>query len=232
MPAASGHGRGKHDERNGDRGLSHGDPVDTTRAGLGKIARKRSRGRASPSTLSANAKARLHSAPAMNESVQIERPHGRNAFSFRERHVMRALAAALFDPEGRGDIDVRLEWAVDQSDAMAGAARGAPLFGLRVALVLLQFFPLLFGFGARRMTNLRVHDRVRYLEALEQAKIPWFGLPVFAWKTILAATYFEHPDALAETGYDGVCLTGEGSLTRGNRRPSRLPVVQPRETAA
>jgi hypothetical protein len=151
-------------------------------------------------------------------------------FSRRERRILRCLAEALFtDGTSSPEFEARLDWVVDDIDGLVGASGLVTRAGLRGLLNVMQTMPPAFGYGPRTLTTLPLERRVSYLEKLELAS--GLGMSVVTWKILLGTSYFEHPEALSLTTYDGECLGGEGSLTRGTRRPSRSLRVVPGDAA-
>ncbi len=118
---------------------------------------------------------------------------------------MRALAKGLFDT-GAGIPEQRLDWMLQDADAFlsaAGPKTGALFVGVMAAL---ESMPVLLGEGPRRFSRLSPPARARYLERLERSRLSaLIALP----KAVLGLVYYEHPDAAAETGYDGDCMLGE-----------------------
>jgi hypothetical protein len=120
-----------------------------------------------------------------------------------------ALALALFD-RGPGIPADRLEWALRDIESFLEHAgpRTSFLFGL--AVTALEWLPLVFIGRPSRMSRLQADLRLRYLQAVDRSALAGaLLLP----KAILSLVYFEHPDAVRETGYDGTCLIGD--LPRG-----------------
>jgi hypothetical protein len=121
--------------------------------------------------------------------------------------VQRHLCWGLFT-DGSTDpgFEARVEWAVDQSKGMLGAAAWPTRFGLTAILLWLQWLgPLVMGLGFKRLTSLRHAETVQLFEALEGSRAGY--LLIASWKVVLAAHYFEHPDAFAQLG--------AGHATRG-----------------
>jgi hypothetical protein len=157
---------------------------------------------------------------AMSEAQAMTRDWENRALSARQKAVARALAEAMFDDGTTDGMAERLAWTIDELDKLLGFAGYVTRFGLKVLLFVLQVLPVFMGFGFARMSGLKRKQRLAFLESVEQSRVPFVSTAYFAWKTALTVTYFEHPDALLETGYTGTCLLGEGSLTRGGRRHS------------
>lgn len=110
---------------------------------------------------------------------------------------MFALAEALFD-RGAGVPADRLEWVLaDLGDFLGRAGHKTRTFFL-ITLALVEWLPLFMGrFG--RMSRLSPAARVDYLSRLDASPLaPLLALP----KAMVSLVYYEHPEALAETGYD------------------------------
>lgn len=122
----------------------------------------------------------------------------------KQLHIARSMADVLFDG-GEGIPAERLDYAVgelrDYSSRMGWQSRIA----LGFALWVVSFAPFLLWFQFRRFENLPKDRRLACLIALEQSKL---GMLLVVLKTVLSMVYFEHPDALAATGYDGIGLLG------------------------
>ncbi len=134
---------------------------------------------------------------------------------------MRALAKGLFDT-GAGIPEQRLDWMLQDADAFLSAA--GPKTGTLFAsvMVALESMPVLLGEGPRRFSKLSPQAQARCLERLERSRLSMLiALP----KAVLGLVYYEHPDASAETGYDGDCMLGElpqgtGLVQLGSKRGS------------
>lgn len=118
----------------------------------------------------------------------------------------RALARALFDA-GRGIPEARLDWMLADVDDFTGRAGAKTRLGFLAALLVLQWSPLFFGAWGR-MSALTPEARDRYLERLDRSALAvLIALP----KAVLGLCYYEHPEVVAELGYDGRPLITEGT---------------------
>jgi hypothetical protein len=115
-----------------------------------------------------------------------------------ERRTIGALAAALYDPRGRGRLDAVLEDVLAEVEAWLAAPDLFVRSALRALLVVIDLSPVRFGFGARAMTGLPLHQRVRYLAALDARAASSLNV----WKTLLGTAYFGHPVGAAEMQCD------------------------------
>lgn len=142
--------------------------------------------------------------------------------SFRQLRIARALTATLFD-DGSGVPAERLDYAMTELVGYASRVGRMTKLALSFALWVMQLAPfLLFGIF-RRFTGVSAEMRERCLRRLETSRL---GLVVVLLKTVLAMIYFEHPDALASTGYDAQGLLGP-AWAQGSASPVRkLPVVE------
>lgn len=131
--------------------------------------------------------------------------------------TVRALAEGLFD-RGQGLPADRLTWLLTDLESFLGHAgpRTRGLFVLVVAV--LEWLPLLVLGRPTRLSRLPSPARLLFLERLEQGP---FAILLALPKAAMSLTYYEHPDALKETGYDAQCLHGENPALvqlRGERR--------------
>jgi hypothetical protein len=117
------------------------------------------------------------------------------------RPVVRALAEALFAPDGEASPE-RLDAFVDEVDGFLSPASKTLRFGLVVMLRVLQWSPVLFG-TLRAFEDLTVDARVRHLERLEASPIKQLPLIVVAYKTVLTMLFYEDERELLALGYPG-----------------------------
>jgi hypothetical protein len=121
------------------------------------------------------------------------------------RAPARAFAEVMFDRGGGVPAD-RLDWTERELDAMLAAAGGRTRLAFGAVMIALELLPALFSGGPSRFSRLAPPARLAYLERIDASGLAiLLALP----KALLGLTYYEHPDALAETGYDGGCLRGE-----------------------
>lgn len=126
------------------------------------------------------------------------------ALSFRQLRIARSLAATLFD-DGSGVPADRLDFAMGELQGYAARAGRLTRLALRFAFWVLQLTPLFLCGIFRRFTSVSADIRQRCVGKLEGTRL---GLVVVLLKTVLSMVYFEHPDALASTGYDAEGLLG------------------------
>lgn len=119
---------------------------------------------------------------------------------------IRSLARALFD-RGSGIPADRLEWMIqDLGDFMAGAGPKTRTAFLLNILVLDLLAPVLRR-KLGRLRSLPPEDTVALLEQLDESNLAiLLPLP----KAMLALIYYEHPEAIRETGYDALPLITGG----------------------
>jgi len=118
-----------------------------------------------------------------------------------DRLVVRALAEAMFSPDGEVSAE-RLDAFVDEVDAFISPASKTLRFGLRVMLFAIRWSPLLF-FRLRPFDAMTVDERIAHLERLERSKVRQLPLLVVAYKTVLTMLFYEHPDEQRAIGYPG-----------------------------
>lgn len=114
--------------------------------------------------------------------------------------LARVLAATIFD-DGHGVPAERLDWLVAEYADFTRAVGAKTRLGFRGALLLLQLLPLFVVGVPLPMTWLSPSRRHRYLEKMEASAL--FTVLVTATKMPMALIYFEHPEVMATTGYDG-----------------------------
>jgi hypothetical protein len=126
-----------------------------------------------------------------------------------ERTLVRAIAEAMFhDPTQPPIPTERLDWLEGDVDDYLSRISGLSRLGLRVALRLFAVSPVLQGEGLILLQSLPVEARIGCLQRLEDSPLMPISMVFFLVKVVLAATYFEHPDALATIGFDGMALRG------------------------
>ncbi len=128
------------------------------------------------------------------------------SLSPRSLDVAAAVAEALFDRGARGRVPPeRLAFLRAELASYARSIGPQTSLALRAALLVAQLAPLALGPRRARLTSLPPDERGHALEALERSRL---GLVVVLLKVTLTMLYFEHPAALAETGYDAQGLRG------------------------
>lgn len=149
----------------------------------------------------------------------LSRDFERRTFSDRERAVIRPLAEAVFYDESDRDLSDRFDWLVPEVDRLVSATSWRVRLAYRITLSLLSIAPFLVSLRFCRLSTRPVTERAALLARLDHHPIGVLRLLLVPWKTALAFVYYEHPAALAETGYDDTCATG------APRRPGILGVV-------
>jgi hypothetical protein len=140
----------------------------------------------------------------------------------RQLRIARALTATLFD-DGSGIPPERLDYAMAELARYAARVGRFTRLALAFALWVMQLAPLLFLGIFRRFTDASAEIRLRCLRRLEVSRL---GLVMVLLKTVLSLIYFEHPDALASTGYDAQGLLGP-AWAQGDVSPvARLRVIE------
>ncbi|AKU89722.1 hypothetical protein AKJ08_0109 [Vulgatibacter incomptus] len=135
------------------------------------------------------------------------------------------MAATLFEADGPVPRE-RLDFAIEELRAYVARVGFQTRLAFDAAFFVMQVAPL-FVFGKlRRFTSLSTLARRRCIERLEQSRL---GLVVVLLKTMLSMVYFEHPDALAGTGYDAEGLIGP-AWAQGSTSPLSKLKLQVIET--
>jgi len=119
----------------------------------------------------------------------------------RHRPIVRALAEALFSPDGEASPE-RLDAFVDEVDAFISPASKTLRFGLVLMLGVLRWSPLLFG-KFRLFDSMTVAERIHHLERLDQSKVKQLPLIVVAYKTVMTMLFYEEEQELEGLGYPG-----------------------------
>jgi hypothetical protein len=123
----------------------------------------------------------------------------------RHRPIVRALAEALFSPDGEATPE-RLDAFVDEVDEFISPASKTLRFGLVMMLYVLRFSPLLFVLETRRLRlfdDMSVEERVHHLERLDKSKVKQLPLIVVAYKTVMTMLFYEDEQELRGLGYPG-----------------------------
>lgn len=119
--------------------------------------------------------------------------------------VTRAVLCTLVD-YGPGSVpEDRIAFTLRELRAYLDRVGFQTRIAFRAALLVVQLSPLLLLRSWRRFVRLPPAERARCLVGLERSRL---GLVVVLLKTTLCLHWFEHPDALARTGYDGQGLLG------------------------
>lgn len=118
----------------------------------------------------------------------------------RELH---ALASVLFATPAGAPPTERLNWTVYQVADLLAKVKGRGALVYRVSLVVVAWFAPLMIFRLPTLGRLSFEERVRALHRFEKSPL---GLMLFAIKAMLCIVYYEHPDAAAEIGFDGLGL--------------------------
>lgn len=144
--------------------------------------------------------------------------------SSRQLAVARAIAATLFEADALHPVPrERLDFALQELRAYVSKVGLQTRLALGAAFFVLQHAPFLLIGKIRRFTRLSGEARRKYLEKLERSR---FGIVMVLVKTLLSFVYFEHPDALAGTGYDAQGLLGPAYAVGAAPPTSRLRVLE------
>lgn len=120
--------------------------------------------------------------------------------SRRQVRVIRAVAEALLADGSGPPPRSRLESTVREVGAFTVRAGSQTRLGFRAALVAIQWSPLLYLRKPRRFASATLAERIACFERLEGGRLAILAVVL---KLSLCLAYFELPDALAETGYNG-----------------------------
>jgi hypothetical protein len=131
----------------------------------------------------------------------------RFGLSRREQRIARAVAETLFWDGEHPVPPERLDVLLDELDDYVRCAGGLTRGVLAVALAVVQLGPPLVLRRPRRLTSLSLERRLACLQRLESSRVALLPLLLGVIKIMLSMIYFEQAEALAETGYDGGCMT-------------------------
>jgi len=145
----------------------------------------------------------------------ITKDYARSTLRGADRPVVRALAEAMFSPDGEVSSD-RLDAFVEDVDAFISPASKTLRFGLVLMLVVIRWSPVLF-FRFKTFDEMTIDQRVEHLERLEHSKVKQLPLLVVAYKTILTMIFYEDEEEQRAIGYPGA--------ERSRFKRGALPVV-------
>jgi hypothetical protein len=120
----------------------------------------------------------------------------------RHRPVVRALAEALYSPDGEVSAE-RLDAFVDEVDGFISPASKTLRFALKSMLDIMRLCPLLILGKPTLFENLSLADRIKMLERMDRHKIQIFSLVLVAFKTLMTIAFYEDPVELKQLGYPG-----------------------------
>ncbi len=113
---------------------------------------------------------------------------------------LREVTRAMVDP-GSGVPEAQLDWAMTEMRQFAARAGGLTRLAVWGCLLFIQLLaPLLVLGKFKRFTSLPLPERTELLHLMESGRFVLLIVPV---KAIVCMHYFEHPEVLAATGYDG-----------------------------
>lgn len=119
--------------------------------------------------------------------------------------AMIAIAYGFFD-RGEGIPEDRLRWMIGDVDHFLMKAGWKTRSLFIIDMTAIELLPPLMIGRLCRFSRLKPKDRAKYLKKMDESR---FCILLALPKAIQGLCYYEHPDALAETGYDGTCLIGE-----------------------
>jgi len=119
------------------------------------------------------------------------------------RAAARAFAEALLADGETPPPPDRLDWALDELDDFLGHAGVRARRTFEASMVAVSTLaPLSIG-RPLPLGALAIGDRQRAIERFERTPL---GISVLGAKAMLCICYYEHPDAAAEIGADGLCM--------------------------
>jgi hypothetical protein len=123
----------------------------------------------------------------------------RTTLKAHHKPVLRALAEAMFSPDGEVAGD-RLDGFVEEVDRFISPASKTLRFGLVVMLFVIRWSPLFF-FKLKTFDELPLEERIEHLKRLEHSKSKQLPLLVVAYKTVLSMLFYEDEKELEGLGY-------------------------------
>lgn len=141
--------------------------------------------------------------------------------SARQIILARSIASALFDDGAAGVPEDRLAHVARELRAHFLRMGHQTRLAFRASLWMVQLSPILWRVRLRRFVGLSLPDRIRFLTWLETSR---FGLVLVLLKTVFGTLYFEHPDALAHSSYDGQGLLGPAVINPSAASPRTMPL--------
>ncbi len=144
--------------------------------------------------------------------------------STRQLAVAHAVAATIFEADSLHPVPPeRLDFTMRELRAYVARAGLQTRAAFRAAFIVVQFAPLFLIGRLHRFTSLSAQAKAVYLRKLEAGPL---GLVMVLLKTVLSFVYFEHPDALASTGYDAQGLLGPAWAAGSPSPISKLRVIE------
>ena len=153
-----------------------------------------------------------------NRVALVTKDFRRTTLKPHHRPVLRALAEAMFSPDGEVEPE-RLDAFVEDVDGFISPASKTLRFGLLVMLAAIRWSPLLF-FQLKTFEELTVDQRVHHLERLEKSKVKQLPLLVVAYKTVLTMIFYEDEQEQHAIGYPG-------HERKRWKKGASLPLAQP-----
>jgi hypothetical protein len=144
--------------------------------------------------------------------------------------VTRAVLCTIVD-HGAGSLtEERIAFTLRELRAYLDHVGLQTRIAFRAALLVVQLSPWLLLRGLRRFVHQAPTERARCLAGLERSRL---GLVVVLLKTTLCLHWYEHPEVLARTGYDGEGLLGP-AYAEGAAPPvaRKLPILPESSHAA
>ena len=162
--------------------------------------------------------------PMWSTGIDItDREHGRRGLDTESRFVVRAFCEALLsDEDDKGRVLAPASDIVDRVmeayDLLIGAGSLTLRSGIRVLARVVNRLPTVVLGEFAPMTDLTLPERIRYLEALENARVGLLATTVIALKMPLSMIAYEQPEGIALMGLERPTI----QTPRGN-----VPIPQP-----
>jgi hypothetical protein len=129
-----------------------------------------------------------------------DRPHFPRAI-----RAARGIAEALFSSGAAPAPTERVQWLAAELDLSLLAAGWRCGGGYRLALFVVNWLAPLMILRPGPLWRLGISDRVYALREMERSPV---ASVILAVKAVLSLIYYEHPEAIRETGYELGCNGG------------------------
>lgn len=126
----------------------------------------------------------------------------RRTLAPRHRPVVRALAEAMYSPDGEVPA-ARLDAFVDDVDGFISPASKTLRFALKLMLDAIRLLPIVVVGRPSLFEDLDCATRVKMLERMDRHRFSPLTLVLVAYKTLMTIAFYEHPDELRGLGYPG-----------------------------
>ncbi len=154
------------------------------------------------------------SVPFLSQGTQED---VRLMYSDADREVFASVGRALFDEGDDLDARLRVEWFVNEVDALFASWTGPAALLARAAPKILLWSPVLVGWGWWPVTGLPKSRQLEVLREMERSDNVAIASLYSAIKVLMCSVYLEHPDVLPALGDD---LAGLHPISHSHKESS------------